>query len=45
MIKKIFFYLFQAGQEVPEFLKKYAEGGNGFNRGGIGGKNTDVNLI
>jgi len=37
--------LFQAGQEVPEFLKQHAEGGSGFNRGGFAGKNTDVNLI
>jgi len=27
----------EAGQEVPEFLKQYVEGANGFNRG----KNTD----
>ena len=35
----------QAGQEVPEFLKQYVNGGGGgFARNGFNGRNTDVNF-
>ncbi|CAF1049070.1 unnamed protein product [Rotaria sordida] len=34
--------LSEAGQEVPEFLRKNTESTQGFNRGGLAGKNTDM---
>ncbi|CAF3351153.1 unnamed protein product [Rotaria socialis] len=34
--------LSEAGQEVPEFLKKYSESGSAFNRGALSAKNTDM---
>ncbi|CAF4830068.1 unnamed protein product, partial [Rotaria sp. Silwood2] len=34
--------LSEAGQEVPEFLRKYTGSSQGFNRGGSGAINTDM---